>query len=80
MVILFHGKSMIPMNLKFLLGVATGVAIALYIKSPKSKRMIEDIGKGISDSMLRGEETLQNASDKIENLRQKVVQHTITSN
>ena len=68
------------MNLKFLLGVATGVAIALYIKSPKSKRIIEDIGEGISDSLLRGEESLQNASDRIENLRQKVVEHTITSN
>ena len=68
------------MNLKFLLGVATGVAIALYIKSPKSKSIIEDIGEGISDSLLRGEESLQNASDRIENLRQKVVEHTITSN
>ena len=68
------------MNIKFLLGVATGVAITLYIKSPRSKRLIEDLGEEISDSMLRGEETLQNASDKIESLRQKVVQHTVTTN
>ena len=68
------------MSFKFLLGVATGVALALFIKSPKSKRLMEDLGEEISDSMLKGEEKLQQASDKIEALRQKVVERTIIDN
>ena len=67
------------MNFKYLLGVATGVVITLYLKSPRSRRLMEDLGEEISDSMLKSEEKLQQASDKIENLRQKVVARTITN-
>lgn len=64
------------MNLKFLLGVATGVGITYLLTSPRGKQWFENLGQGASDVLIKGEDLLLNASDKIESVREKIVSNT----
>ena len=64
------------MNLKFLIGVATGVGLTLFFQSSKSKRVLQGVGEKISDGLLAAEDVLYDATDKVESLREKVIEKT----
>lgn len=64
------------MNLKFLLGVATGVGVTYLLTSPQGKRWIENLGQRASDVLTKGEDLLLDATDGIESVREKIVSKT----
>lgn len=64
------------MNIKFLLGVATGVGVTLFLTSPTGKRWIASLGKNVDDLLNKGEDLLIDATDGLEVVREKVVKAT----
>ena len=64
------------MNFKFLLGVAAGVGVALYLTSPRGKRWLESVGQKVSDGLNAGEDLLLDATEGLETVRKKVVNTT----
>ena len=64
------------MDWKFLLGVATGVGITLFLKSSTSKRLVETAGENIAKGLLTAEDALHATIEKSENLRIKVIEQT----
>ena len=64
------------MNIKFLLGVATGVGVTYFLTSQKGQAWLESIGQRVSDGLNKGEDLLLDATDGLENVRRKVVEST----
>jgi len=64
------------MSIKFLLGVATGVGLTFFFQSSRSRRVLQGVGEKISDGLLAAEDVLYDATDKVENLREKVIAGT----
>jgi len=64
------------MNYKFLLGVAVGAGVAYFFTSKRGQELLESVGQKVSDSLNKGEDLLLDATEGLENVRQKVVSTT----
>lgn len=64
------------MSLKFLLGVATGVGITLFIRSTKVKKFKKNLGESLAMGLLKGEDALHSTIESSENLRIKLIDQT----
>ena len=61
------------MNFKFLLGVATGVGITLFIRSTKGRDLKKNLGESIARGLLKGEDALYSTIETSENFRIKLI-------
>ena len=64
------------MSYKFLLGLATGVGITLFIRSNKGKEFKKNLGESLAMGLLKGEDALHSTIETSENLRIKLINQT----
>ena len=64
------------MNFKFLLGVATGVGVTLFLRSSRGKDFKKNLGESVALGLLKGEDALHTTLEASENLRIKVIEQT----
>ena len=66
------------MNLKFLLGLATGIGVAYFFTSKRGQALLEELGDKAADFMDRGEdvwETTKDQAGKVSNLTENFVKN-----
>ena len=64
------------MSIKFLLGVATGVGVTLFIRSAKGKEFKKNLGESLAMGLLKGEDALHSTIESSEKLRIKLIDKT----
>ena len=64
------------MNVKFLLGLATGIGAVYFFNSPQGRRLLENVGDRFIGLIDRSEDLLIDATDGLEIVREKVAEKT----